>query len=206
MVHLYQGGFAISMDKLNNSNGSDNSLHKQPIERRNFLKWMAAIASSTGVLASTIFAPSTQANAAGWSPKKAALMTRWASQVSPTNAWPLYPRPQMTRPNWLNLNGVWQFEWSTGSDAPPFGKTLAQSILVPYPVNQRYRVLWPISHTCGIELLLPSLQHGKVSRSSCALVPWTGKALSMSTVNKSDAIAAGMMALAGTSHHISTVA
>ncbi len=135
MVHLYQGGFAISMDKLNNSNGSDNSLHKQPIERRNFLKWMAAIASSTGVLASTIFAPSTQANAAGWSPKKAALMTRWASQVSPTNAWPLYPRPQMTRPNWLNLNGVWQFEWSTGSDAPPFGKTLAQSILVPYPVK-----------------------------------------------------------------------
>jgi Glycosyl hydrolases family 2, sugar binding domain/Glycosyl hydrolases family 2/Glycosyl hydrolases family 2, TIM barrel domain len=123
------------MDKLNKSNESDNSPHMQPIERRNFLKWMAAIGSSTGVLASTIFAPITQAKAAGWSPKKAALMTRWASQVSPTNAWPLYPRPQMTRPNWLNLNGVWQFEWSTGSDAPPFGKTLSQSILVPYPIE-----------------------------------------------------------------------
>ncbi len=126
------------MDKLNKSNESDESdksQDKQPIERRNFLKWMAAIGSATGVLANTIFASGTQANAAGWSPKKAALMTQWASQVSPTNAWPLYPRPQMTRPNWLNLNGVWQFDWSTGSDAPPFGKTLSQSILVPYPIE-----------------------------------------------------------------------
>ena len=109
-------------------------LYRQPIERRKFLKWVVATSASTGVLANSIITPKS-ARAAGWTPKTAPLMTRWASQVSPTNAWPLYPRPQMTRPDWLNLNGVWQFDWSTGSDAPPFGKTLPQSILVPYPVE-----------------------------------------------------------------------
>ncbi len=110
-------------------------LHDQQIDRRNFLKWAGATGVSASILGGSILASNTEARAAGWSPKTAPLMTRWASQVSPTNAWPLYPRPQMTRPDWLNLNGVWQFDWSTGSDAPPFGKTLSQSILVPYPVE-----------------------------------------------------------------------
>ena len=110
-------------------------LHDQQVGRRNFLKLVGATGISTSMLGGTIFASNAEAKATGWSPKTAPLMTRWASQVSPTNAWPLYPRPQMTRPDWLNLNGVWQFDWSTGSDAPPFGKTLSQSILVPYPVE-----------------------------------------------------------------------
>ena len=33
-------------------------------------------------------------------------MTRWGKEVTPENVWTEYPRPQMTRPEWLNLNGL----------------------------------------------------------------------------------------------------
>ncbi|HEX5222047.1 MAG TPA: glycoside hydrolase family 2 TIM barrel-domain containing protein, partial [Verrucomicrobiae bacterium] len=36
-------------------------------------------------------------------------MTRWAAEVNPTNALPEYPRPQMVRNEWLNLNGLWNY-------------------------------------------------------------------------------------------------
>jgi hypothetical protein len=35
-------------------------------------------------------------------------MTRWAKQVSPENALPEYPRPQMVRQQWQNLNDLWE--------------------------------------------------------------------------------------------------
>ena len=37
------------------------------------------------------------------------LVTRWAKDVRPDNVWPEYPRPQMTRPAWQNLNGSWHY-------------------------------------------------------------------------------------------------
>ena len=37
------------------------------------------------------------------------LKTRWASDVSPTNAWPEHPRPQMVREGWYSLNGLWEY-------------------------------------------------------------------------------------------------
>ena len=62
-------------------------------------------------------------------------MTPWAKDVSPKNAHPEYPRPQMVRGRWLNLNGVWQFANAIADQAPPFGQTLAEVILVPFPVE-----------------------------------------------------------------------
>ena len=47
--------------------------------------------------------------AAEWQPADGPLMTRWAADVSPGNALPEYPRPQMVREQWLNLNGLWQY-------------------------------------------------------------------------------------------------
>jgi len=44
-----------------------------------------------------------------WHPARAPLMTRWAKHVSPKNALPEYPRPQMVRKDWLNLNGLWDY-------------------------------------------------------------------------------------------------
>ena len=37
----------------------------------------------------------------------AAMMTTWGERVTPENAWRDYPRPQMVRANWTNLNGTW---------------------------------------------------------------------------------------------------
>ncbi|GLY66887.1 glycoside hydrolase [Amycolatopsis taiwanensis] len=59
-------------------------------------------------------------HAAGWSPKTPPLNTPWTSQVGPDNALPDYPRPQLVRPDWQNLNGLWEYQGS-------------EQILVPYP-------------------------------------------------------------------------
>ena len=67
--------------------------------------------------------------------KTAPLMTRWAQDVSFDMPLPEYPRPQLTRENWLNLNGQWQFQTASAGEAPPVGETLAETILVPYPVE-----------------------------------------------------------------------
>ncbi|MFD4547817.1 PA14 domain-containing protein [Streptomyces sp. NPDC058466] len=65
------------------------------------------------------------------------LRTRWADEVSPGNAHPEYPRPQLTRDAWRNLNGRWQFAAATAGERPPVGKTLGERVLVPYPVESQ---------------------------------------------------------------------
>jgi len=36
-------------------------------------------------------------------------MTRWAKNVAPDNVLPKYPRPNLVRDQWMNLNGLWDF-------------------------------------------------------------------------------------------------
>jgi hypothetical protein len=71
--------------------------------------------------------------ATSWHPAVAPLMTRWAAEVSPTNALPEYPRPQLVRPDWLNLNGLWDYAITpaTADKAPAFDR----QILVPFPLE-----------------------------------------------------------------------
>src|SRR5262249_29185265 len=57
----------------------------------------------------TLFAFSSSAFAADWKPAPAPLMTKWGKQVTPDNAWKEYPRPQLVRTDWLNLNGLWDY-------------------------------------------------------------------------------------------------
>jgi alpha-L-arabinofuranosidase B-like protein/glycosyl hydrolase family 2 len=56
------------------------------------------------------------ASAADWQPKTPRLSTPWTSQVPVDRPLPEYPRPQLTRPDWQNLNGIWDFA-VTGRDA-----------------------------------------------------------------------------------------
>ncbi|MEQ9442864.1 MAG: glycoside hydrolase family 2 TIM barrel-domain containing protein [Cyclobacteriaceae bacterium] len=68
-----------------------------------------------------------------WQPQTVSLMTRWAEDLSPTNAHQEYPRPQMVREQWLNLNGLWDYaitEQEIGMPTQYTGK-----ILVPFPVE-----------------------------------------------------------------------
>ncbi|WP_432180983.1 PA14 domain-containing protein [Streptomyces sp. NBC_00063] len=65
------------------------------------------------------------------------LSTKWADEVGPKNAHPEYPRPQLTRDAWQNLNGEWQFAAAKSGDKPPVGKQLGEKILVPYPVESQ---------------------------------------------------------------------
>lgn len=65
----------------------------------------------------------------------AALMTDYAQQVDPTNTLPEYPRPQMVRTNWMNLNGIWQFQAGATNNPVPTNQTLSSEILVPFPME-----------------------------------------------------------------------
>ena len=61
------------------------------------------------------------------------LTTPWTDQVSTNNPHPEYPRPQLERSNWVNLNGLWQFSL-TKSDVLS-DVTFDKTILVPFPVE-----------------------------------------------------------------------
>jgi hypothetical protein len=71
--------------------------------------------------------------AAEWKPVEGKLMTRWAKDVSPDKAWPEYPRPQMVRKDWTNLNGLWDYA-ITARDAGQPTKWDGE-ILVPFAVE-----------------------------------------------------------------------
>ena len=59
-------------------------------------------------------------------------MTRWAKKVTPETVHQEYPRPQMVRKGWLNLNGLWQYAIVL-KDAPQ--PKMDGQILVPFPVE-----------------------------------------------------------------------
>jgi hypothetical protein len=77
---------------------------------------------------------SSAAFAQGWELKTAPLMSKFAKDVNPANVLPEYPRPQLVRKEWLNLNGLWQYQPGAEGDALPTGK-LNKTILVPFAVE-----------------------------------------------------------------------
>jgi len=89
---------------------------------------------SLGTLA-ILAACAMSAAAAEWKPVAGHLMSRFAKDVQPAHVWEEYPRPQMVRRNWQNLNGMWQFAVADRAAAPPIGKNLEERILVPFPVE-----------------------------------------------------------------------
>jgi beta-galactosidase/beta-glucuronidase len=68
-----------------------------------------------------------------WQPVSGNIITHWAKGVSPENVWQEYPRPQMSRPQWLNLNGLWDY-WITDR-MDKRRRKLEGDILVPFPIE-----------------------------------------------------------------------
>jgi len=68
-----------------------------------------------------------------WKPAGDKIKTVWADKVSPDNPWPEYPRPQLVRDQWQNLNGMWDYTiLPVGSNIPD---TFDGKILVPFAVE-----------------------------------------------------------------------
>lgn len=84
------------------------------------------------------------AQGAQWQPAQGPLMTRWAKDVKPDKAHPEYPRPQMERKDWLNLNGMWDYAICPRNEAKP--SQYEGQILVPFPIESALSgVMKPVS-------------------------------------------------------------
>lgn len=77
------------------------------------------------------------ARAQNWHQAPSELATKWSKEVTPSNALPEYPRPQMVREKeageWINLNGLWEYAITDSTSQHP-GNFDGQ-ILVPYPLE-----------------------------------------------------------------------
>ncbi|MBN2296256.1 MAG: glycoside hydrolase family 2, partial [Pirellulales bacterium] len=78
---------------------------------------------------------SEQAWADDWKAAKGPLMTRWGKAVTPENAHREYPRPQLVRPRWMNLNGIWQLDIGSTEAKLPSEAKFDEKILVPFPIE-----------------------------------------------------------------------
>ena len=70
---------------------------------------------------------------AKWAPAKGPLMTKWSKDVSPDKVHAEYPRPQMVRKDWRNLNGLWDYAIRPKGDPRP--ATFDGRIMVPFPIE-----------------------------------------------------------------------
>lgn len=91
--------------------------------------WMPMIVLSLGL---TLSSEAAEPAAEGM---EGTLRTRWADDVDPNCPWPEYPRPQMVRSDWVNLNGPWQYAIRPRGDAAP--PSFDGQILVPFPVESQ---------------------------------------------------------------------
>jgi len=68
-----------------------------------------------------------------WKPAGDRIKTEWADKVDPKNVWPEYPRPQMERQDWSNLNGLWDYAILPVGQVEP--AKFDGKILVPFAVE-----------------------------------------------------------------------
>ena len=67
-----------------------------------------------------------------WAPVGDRIMTQWGENLDPSEVLPEYPRPQMVRGEWMNLNGLWEYA-ITPAEAEP--EKMDGNILVPFAVE-----------------------------------------------------------------------
>jgi len=70
---------------------------------------------------------------AQWKPVGDKLKTKWATEINPENVLPEYPRPQMERKDWVNLNGLWDYAIKPKGQIEP--AAFDGKILVPFAIE-----------------------------------------------------------------------
>lgn len=70
------------------------------------------------------------AGRAEYKPAPVPLMTVWGERLTPENAWREYPRPQLVRDGWTNLNGLWDYAVTPKNGEQP--AAWQGQILVPF--------------------------------------------------------------------------
>ncbi|GHF44011.1 glycoside hydrolase [Deinococcus metalli] len=104
----------------------------RPFHRSQTVRWLAR---ALAVALAVVGLAGAEGGQVSLQPKEPLLRTPWTAQVSTTRPLPEYPRPQLVRPEWLNLNGPWQFQAAGSGDAVPVRRTLRETVLVPFPVE-----------------------------------------------------------------------
>ncbi len=61
------------------------------------------------------------------------IVSKWAKEVTPDNVLQEYPRPQLVREQWLNLNGLWDYAIVNNELESPVD--YQGQILVPFAVE-----------------------------------------------------------------------
>ncbi len=86
------------------------------------------------VPACLLFFSATVFSQSSWKMLDEKIATPWAAKVDPNHPLPEYPRPQLVRGNWINLNGLWQYAILPKTDEA-IPASFAGNILVPFAVE-----------------------------------------------------------------------
>ncbi|MEY3437101.1 MAG: hypothetical protein RL335_1557 [Bacteroidota bacterium] len=68
-----------------------------------------------------------------WQPVGLNIKTNWTTTLNPALPHPEYPRPQMKREHWMNLNGLWDYAIRYKEEGKP--AAYSGKILVPFPIE-----------------------------------------------------------------------
>ena len=79
------------------------------------------------------------------------ITTAWADSVNPANVLPEYPRPQMQRNDWTNLNGLWQYAALPKTNDENIPSSFQGNILVPFAIES---ALSGVGKTVGKDSIL----------------------------------------------------
>ena len=131
-------------------------------------RFVAVLASLTFVMA---------VHAQQWAPVGENIKTSWAEEINPANPHPEYPRPQMVRADWMNLNGLWNY---SVTDAAAETFAAEGKILVPFAIESSLsgvgrRVAKDEALWYEREFVVPKTWKGKNVRLNFAAVDWSAE-------------------------------